>query len=130
MTAPAGPIYELEVTAIGSEVGEFTAEGIWVFFHENAPSEVADFALLHRATPPRAPIAAGQRLEIGDARFAITAVGPVANDNIANLGHMVLKANGREEPELPGDVCIEARPLPEPSVGMRVRVWAPGEVEP
>ena len=124
MTAPPGPIYELEVTAVGPLVSEFTAHGIWVFFHENAPSEVAEFAILHQAPPPRQPLAPGHMLEIGGERFAISAVGPVANENLANLGHLVLKANGLSEPELPGDVCVEARPLPEPSVGLTLRVWA------
>jgi PTS system glucitol/sorbitol-specific IIA component len=127
MNPPPGPIYELEVTAIGPLVSEFTAHGIWVFFHENAPSEVAEFAILHRASPPREPLVPGQLLEIGDERYTISAVGPVANENLANLGHLVLKANGLTEPELPGDLCVEARPLPEPVVGLRLRVWpAPG----
>jgi PTS system glucitol/sorbitol-specific IIA component len=120
-----GPIYDLEITAVGPLVAEFTAEGIWVFFNEQAPEEVAEFALLHRAAAPRAPIAPGQTITIGAERFRITAVGPVANTNIANLGHLVLKANGLLEAELPGDVCVEARPLPHPSVGLKLHVWPP-----
>lgn len=127
---PAPPIYDLEITALGPLVGEFTAHGIWVFFHEGAPDEVAEFALLHQAAAPRVPIAPGQVIEIGTERFAILAVGPVANENLASLGHLVLKANGQSDPELPGDVCVEARPLPEPSVGLRLRVWAPSEGQP
>jgi glucitol/sorbitol PTS system EIIA component len=116
-------IYALEITAIGPLVEEFTAEGIWVFFREGAPEEVAEFAILHQAPAPLRPIVAGQRLEIGDQQYRIGAVGPVANQNVTNLGHLVLKANGLEEAELPGDVCIEQRPLPAPAVGMWVRVW-------
>lgn len=125
MSSTQRPIYELEVTAIGEMVSEFTAHGIWVFFHEQAPYEVAEFALLHQAAIPLVPLAPGQRLEIGVERFTILAVGAVANANVANLGHLVLKANGLSEPELPGDVCVEARPLPEPSVGLRLYVWEP-----
>lgn len=125
MTDATGPIYELEITAVGPLVAEFTAEGIWVFFHEQAPEEVAEFALLHHARPPRQLLAPGQTLTIGSERYCVTAVGPVANENIANLGHLVLKANGFAEAELPGDVCIEARPLPHPSIGLRLHVWAP-----
>jgi PTS system glucitol/sorbitol-specific IIA component len=62
-------------------------------------------------------------MEIDARRYTIRAVGEVANENLRNLGHLVLKANGETTPELPGDVCIEALPLPEPFVGMRVRIW-------
>jgi glucitol/sorbitol PTS system EIIA component len=41
----------------------------------------------------------------------------VANDNMVNLGHMDLKANGEVEPPLPGDICLEELPLPEPRPG-------------
>lgn len=117
------PIYDLTVTHVGPLVDEFTEAGIWVFFREGAPDELTEFALLHQATPPDAPIAAGQTIEIAGQRMPITAVGDVANDNIANLGHLVLKANGACEPELPGDVCIAAQPLPTPTIGMTVRIW-------
>lgn len=117
------PIYDLTVTHVGPLVDEFTEAGIWVFFREGAPDELTEFALLHQATPPSTPIAAGQTIEIAGQRMPITAVGDVANDNIANLGHLVLKANGACEPELPGDVCIAAQPLPTPTIGMTVRIW-------
>lgn len=125
-----GLIYDLEVTAIGPLVGEFTEAGIWVLFGEQAPEEVAEFAILHRAPPPRAPLAPGQALAIGDRRYTIRAVGPVANANLTSMGHLVLKANGLTEAELPGDVCIDDRPLPEPSVGLRLRVWAAPQKDP
>ncbi|MCG8346889.1 MAG: PTS glucitol/sorbitol transporter subunit IIA [Chloroflexales bacterium] len=123
MSTSSELIYDLEVTTIGSLVGEFTAAGIWVFFHERAPSEIAEFAILHRAEPPQRPIIPSQILEVGDEQYVIQAVGDVANNNVRELGHLVLKANGLTEPELPGDVCIEARPLPEPTVGTRIRIW-------
>lgn len=117
------PIYEINVTAIGPLVEEFTSEGVWVFFRDGAPPELAEFSLLHGAGAPLEPIAAGQVLEIDGEHYAITAVGDVANNNIQALGHMVLKANGLTEPELPGDVCIEAKPLPQPSIGMTIHIW-------
>ncbi len=33
-------------------------------------------------------------------------MGPVVRDNLLNLGHLDLKADGRTEPKLPGDVCV------------------------
>ena len=123
MSEAPEPIYEIAVTAVGPLAEEFTAHGIWVFFDETAPAEVAEFALLHHSEAPSRKIAPGQILEIDSERYAICAVGDVANNNIAALGHLVLKANGETEPEMPGDVCIEARPLPQPAIGMVVRIW-------
>lgn len=117
------PIYELTITAIGPLVEEFTEAGMWVFFRDDAPAELAEFALLHRAEAPREPVAPGQTLEIDGQRYMITAVGAVANENLSNLGHLVLKANGAPEVEMPGDVCIEARPLPPPRIGTQLRIW-------
>ncbi len=119
----ATPIYEISIAAIGPLVEEFTEAGVWVFFRDDAPEELAEFALLHRAEAPREPIAAGQVLEIDGERYAVTAVGDVANTNIRELGNLVLKANGATEAELPGEVCIEARPLPQPTLGTTLRVW-------
>jgi PTS system glucitol/sorbitol-specific IIA component len=122
-TSHPTPIYEIRITAIGPLVEEFTEAGVWVFFRDDAPAELAEFALLHHAAPPQEPIAAGHVIEIDGQRYAVTAVGDVANKNVRDLGHMVLKANGRTEPELPGEVCIEARPLPQPAIGTTLRVW-------
>lgn len=117
------PIYELQVTAVGPLVEEFTAAGMWVFFREGAPEELVEFALLHQAESPQAVVKPGCVMEIDTRRYIVTAVGDVANENIKNLGHLVLKANGATEPEMPGDVCIEAQPLPEPTVGTQLRIW-------
>jgi PTS system glucitol/sorbitol-specific IIA component len=117
------PIYELSVTGVGPLIDEFTEAGVWVFFRDGAPEELAEFALLHRGDAPREPIAAGQVIEIDGQRYTITAVGDLANANIRNLGHLVLKVNGATVPELPGEVCIEARPLPQPFIGTSLRVW-------
>ena len=121
------PSLDLTITGVGQLAEEFTAAGIWVFFRDDAPEELTEFALLHRAPAPRTPLAAGDVLEIDGERFTIQAVGEVANDNVRELGHLVLKANGLTDPELPGDVCVEARPLPEPAVGMRIRIWGQAE---
>ena len=52
------------------------------------------------------------------------AVGDVASENLLNLGHLDLKANGLAQPEMPGDVNVEARELPMINVGDRLQVIA------
>lgn len=114
--------YEARVTAIGPLVSEFTQAGILVLFREGAPEEVAEFALLHDGQTLHSPLAAGDQLWLGEEQFRILAVGEVANTNLASLGHLVLKFNGQTAPELPGDVCVEARPLPAARVGLTLKI--------
>lgn len=104
-------------TWIGPMVSEFTSHGILVLFGEDAPAELKEFAVIHDGQPPVEPVAAGDNIQVGDREFRVLAVGEVANKNLAALGHLVLKCNGRETAEMPGDVCVEEKPLPPIEVG-------------
>ena len=57
-----------------------------------------------------------------DDAFTVLAVGDVANNNLENLGHLILKFNGETEPEMPGDVCLENKPLPKLVPGLLIRI--------
>lgn len=114
------------ITAIGDGVEEFRAAQVLVFFGEDAPEELAEFSILHVPEVNLANLSPGDTLRLGTESFRVLAVGDVANANLANLGHLVIKANGRTEPELPGDVCVDAKPLPELRIGDVIEVWGPG----
>jgi glucitol/sorbitol PTS system EIIA component len=109
--------YKACVTQIGPLVAEFIAHGVLVFFGATAPEELTEFAIIHDGLELIEPIVAGDTVHIGDEAFQVLAVGEVANKNLSNLGHFVLKCNGQTEPEMPGDVCLEAKPLPVIKVG-------------
>lgn len=113
------------ITAIGKEVEGFRLAQVLVFFEEGAPEELAEFSILHAPDVNLATVAPGDTLRLGTEAFSVLAVGEVANDNLAKLGHLVVKANGRREPEMPGDVCVDAKPLPELKVGDRIEIWGP-----
>lgn len=114
--------YTATITFIGPLANEFLAEQIIVLFGQNAPEELAEFALLHDGVDLSAPFAAGDTVTIGGQSFGILAVGEVANANLANLGHLVLKFNGEQEAEMPGDVCLDAVPLPDITVGTVITI--------
>lgn len=114
--------YEATVTHIGPLTREFVEAGILVLFGESAPEELREFAILHDGRTLHAPLAPGDTLHIASETFRLLAVGEAANSNLANLGHLVLKFNGQTTPEMPGDVCVEARPLPAIDVGVRIQV--------
>ena len=115
--ASAETRYAATVTAVGEQVPEFIGQGLLILFAEGAPEELHFFTVLHRPTVTTGGVRPGDLVRIDDTAFRVTAVGEVANDNMVNLGHMDLKANGDTEPPLPGDICLERLPLPEPRPG-------------
>jgi PTS system glucitol/sorbitol-specific IIA component len=114
--------YKANITAIGPLVSEFIDAEILVLFGANAPEELAEFSVLHDGAELDGVLAAGDTVLLGENRYQILAVGDVASTNLANLGHLVLKFNGETEAEMPGDVCVEAKPIPPLKVGMIVQV--------
>lgn len=117
-------VYSTTVTAVGVLVPDFREQGILVFFGENAPEELHEFSILHKVDiHKRAPIV-GDTIAINDDVFTVLAVGSVASDNLLNLGHLDLKANGMSDADLPGDVNVELRELPMINVGDRLQVFA------
>ena len=115
--ASAETRYAAMVTAVGEQVPEFIGQGLLIWFAEGAPEELHFFTVLHRPTVTTGGVRPGDLVRIDDRTFRVTAVGEVANDNMVNLGHIDMKANGASEAPLPGDLCLEELPLPEPRPG-------------
>jgi PTS system glucitol/sorbitol-specific IIA component len=109
--------YAATVSAVGEQVPEFIGQGLLIWFAEGAPEELHFFTVLHRPTVTTGGVRPGDLVRIDDKAFRVTAVGEVANDNMVNLGHIDMKANGASEAPLPGDLCLEELPLPEPRPG-------------
>ena len=56
--------------------------------------------------PQTVTIAVGDTVRIGDQTWTITALGEVAEKNLANLGHVTLVFDGETEPRMPGAVHL------------------------
>lgn len=110
--------YQAQITQIGPLVSEFTAAGVIVLFGADAPEELKEFSIIHDGKLLHQDVAPGDWFCLDDLRYHILAVGDVANTNLGNLGHLILKFNGFDQPEMPGDVCVEAKPLPDIQEGM------------
>lgn len=105
--------YLMRVVGLGEFAQEFIDEGVLVFFARTAPEELLDYAVVHdRVDAPSDEVITGDSVVIDGVSFPILAVGPVANDNLSNLGHLVLKFNGLSEPEMPGDINVPRVPVP------------------
>jgi PTS system glucitol/sorbitol-specific IIA component len=115
-------VYSTTVTAVGELVSDFREQGLLVFFGEGAPIELHEFSVLHKVEIAEQAPSAGDVIRINREEFNILAVGPVVSENLLNLGHLDLKANGLNEAELPGDTNVEARELPMIQVGDRIEI--------
>jgi len=119
-------VYDTRVTAVGAQVPAFLDHGIIVLFADTAPPELHDISVLHEAAVTDDGPLPGDTLVIGPAdapeHLEVLAVGSVVRDNLLNLGHLDIKADGRTEPKLPGDVCVRTGPLPTPAEGDVFRI--------
>lgn len=115
--------YETKVTKLGPVTQDFIAEGILVFFQMDVPDELAEIAILHAHDKLHQEIVAGDTLIINNQPLTILGVGEVANKNLANLGHFVVKFNGLTEPEMPGDISVPGdSPIPPIAPGTIIRI--------
>ena len=114
--------YQARVTEIGPLVSEFLEAGILVLFGADAPEELREFSIIHDGKILVEPVSPGDFFCLDDEKFKILAVGDVANTNLSALGHFIIKFNGSDEVEMPGDICSEIGKLPEIRVGMQLEI--------
>ncbi|QNN53872.1 PTS glucitol/sorbitol transporter subunit IIA [Nocardioides mesophilus] len=105
-------VYESTVTAVGGQVEAFLDHGLLIFFGEESPAELHDMSVRHRPTVREEGPRPGDVIVLGTQELEVLAVGEVVADNLLNLGHLDLKADGGTEARLPGDVCVAVQPLP------------------
>lgn len=109
--------FKATVTDIGPLVSEFINADILVFFGEDTPEELREFSIIHNGEKLLQDVVPGDQINIDDSSYKVLAVGNVANLNLANLGHLIIKFNGLTEAKLPGDVCVENKEIPPIHIG-------------
>jgi len=114
--------YVTEVTAVGPLFPEFREHGLVILFGETAPDDLREFVVQHRPVVADSAPQPGDVLELAGEQFAVTAVGDAVHENLLRLGHVSVKADANTSPPLPGDVCVEAKPLPDLEPGSIVRI--------
>ena len=71
--------YQATITAIGPYVAEFIDHNILVLFGETAPEELAEFSIIHDGKEMQGTLTIGDVIYLGDAGFAVLAVGEVVD---------------------------------------------------
>lgn len=115
-------LYDTEVVAVGDLVPQFVEQGVLVLFGEQAPEELHEFSVLHRPSTAVEGPRPGDTILLGEQALPVLAVGEVVADNLLQLGHLDIKADGREEAQMPGDVCVPEGTLPTVEKGQRIRI--------
>lgn len=124
-TVDHSTVYESAVTKVGGQVEAFLDHGLLIFFGADSPAELHDISVLHAASIAEDGPRPGDTVHVGSVSMQVLAVGAVVRDNLINLGHLDLKADGRTEPKLPGDVCVRVGTLPLLNVGDSFKITRP-----
>jgi PTS system glucitol/sorbitol-specific IIA component len=121
-TAPTRVVYESTITAVGEQVPTFLDHGLLIFFAHEAPAELHDMSVRHQATVAEEGPQAGDTAVLGEVSMELLAVGEVVGENLLNLGHIDIKANGQTTAKLPGDANVAKQDLPVPAPGDTFRI--------
>ena len=121
-TAPPRVLYESTITAVGEQVSTFLEHGLLIFFADDSPAELHDMSVRHTASVAEEGPQEGDTIVLGDRSMEVLAVGPVVGENLLNLGHIDIKANGQTKAKLPGDANVAKQDLPLPTPGDVFRI--------
>lgn len=115
-------IYQATIKAKGDMVDAFKEERIFVTFGDNAPDTLKDFCYSVDVNPVNEEVKEGCKLVIDGKEFSIVKVGNVANENLANLGHVTYNFNGVDGECLPGTICVEEADVPTLDIGSVISI--------
>ncbi|MGN0417900.1 PTS glucitol/sorbitol transporter subunit IIA [Anaerostipes faecalis] len=115
-------MYQVTIKGKGAMVDAFCGEGIFVTFGDNAPDTLKDFCYSIDVAPVNGEVKPGCKLVIDGKEFEIVKVGEVANENLANLGHVTYNFNGIDGECLPGTICVEKAELPALDIGSTIAI--------
>ncbi|MGM0792543.1 MAG: PTS glucitol/sorbitol transporter subunit IIA [Bacillota bacterium] len=116
--------FETKINSIGPSVTEFLGEKMFILFGDNAPAELAEYCLLIDVKEVDGEIAAGDTLQIGSNEYKVTSVGDAVKQNLSSLGHITLKFDGSQTPELPGTLYLEDSEIQEVNAGDTIRIYS------
>ena len=115
-------MYQVTIKGKGDMVEAFKDEGIFVTFGDNAPDTLKDLCYAIDVNPVNGVVKPGCKLVIDGKEYKIVKVGDVANENLANLGHVTYSFNGEDAECLPGTICVEKAEIPALDIGSTIAI--------
>ncbi|MED3822629.1 PTS glucitol/sorbitol transporter subunit IIA [Priestia flexa] len=116
--------FDTQINHIGSSVTDFLGEKMLILFGANAPAELADYCLLIDVKEVEGDIEVRDTLQLGNNEYKITAVGDAVKKNLSSLGHITLKFDGSDTPDLPGTLYLEDLDITEVKSGDQIRIFS------
>ncbi|MGU0056394.1 PTS glucitol/sorbitol transporter subunit IIA [Enterobacter hormaechei] len=80
-------IYQTTITRIGQSAADALSDQMLITFREGAPADIEEFCFIHCHGELNGELKAGSELQLGEARYAVTAVGDVAEQTCASWAH-------------------------------------------
>ena len=104
--------YRTRITAIGTDAAELLEGGILILFADGAPPELAEVSVLHAAQegPSLEAPPPGAAVTIGGLTATLTAIGSLAWNKVAEMGHVVINFDGAERSGRPGELSASVVP--------------------
>lgn len=81
-------------------------EKMLITFGDIPDESLADYCVIIDVPENNKDIQVGNQLVIGCEKYLITAVGDVANETFARLGHVTIRFDGAKEPLLEGTIHV------------------------
>ncbi|HBO39251.1 MAG TPA: PTS sorbitol transporter subunit IIA [Pasteurellaceae bacterium] len=109
--------YQSEIIDWGEEALYFLEDeslNFIILFHEGAPEELKEVAILHKKATLFGEPAVGDKFFICGKHFEITAVGEEAKRTFKQLGHCTLCFSGEDHPQMPGYINVKGLEKLEP----------------
>lgn len=115
--------YLTTVVSQGVEADSFLADGLAITFGADAPEELKPFCFVLASASLEGSIKVGQRTLIADQSWTITAIGEVAQQNLAALGHVTFIFDGAKVPQMAGAIHLGGcSAVPALAPGVRLEV--------
>ncbi|HHX22768.1 MAG TPA: PTS glucitol/sorbitol transporter subunit IIA [Thermoanaerobacterales bacterium] len=101
--------FETKVVDIGEMAKKIFSQNIMVLFSKKEmPLEMKDISIMHSGGELIEDIIVGDTLYLGDRVYRVSAVGEKANSNLRLMGHVCLKFDEKQSPEMPGDIHLRS----------------------
>lgn len=109
--------FTTEITQIGEMVEEFLKEKLLIVFDDNAPSGLAEIAVLHTKKELDKEVRTGDSVRFGEVIYEVTAVGHEANKTLESMGHCSFSFTGEDQVKLPGQIELKGQGIPVVKIG-------------
>jgi PTS system glucitol/sorbitol-specific IIA component len=118
--------YETTVIEIGEMAKRFFSQKIMVLFtKKEMPLEMKDISIMHSGGELVEDIETGDVLFLGNRAYSVSAIGEKANRNLRLMGHVCLKFDGKQAPEMPGDIHLKSGEPLAIDLGEKIIIQSP-----